>query len=70
MDRNEISEKTGFDSGEMFSTETEVRDYFTVESMKQMFGGNLESEYPELADQDILDDMADSVIRNKWHMED
>ncbi|MGW8324124.1 MAG: hypothetical protein ACWGNI_00380 [Desulfobacterales bacterium] len=69
MTRTEISEKTGFDSGEMFSNDAEVRDYFTIKSMKQMFGDNLEAHFPELADQDILDEMADTVIDNGWHIE-
>lgn len=69
MDRKEISEKTGFDSGDTFSNESEVRDYFTVKSMRQMFGDDLEANFPELADQEILDEMAETVIDNKWHMD-
>jgi hypothetical protein len=68
MDRKEISEKTGFDSGDRFLNENEVRDYFTVTSMEQMFGDDLEASFPELADQDILNEMAETVINNRWHM--
>lgn len=58
---------TGFDNGEMF-TDDDVREYFTVENMTEMFGGNLAADYPDLTDQDYLDEMAETVIRNGWHI--
>jgi len=70
MTRNEISEKTGFDSGEQFSDDAEVRDYYRVQSMSEMYGGELSADYPELADQGVLDEMAETVIDNHWHMEE
>ena len=60
----EISEITGFDMGEKFDTEAEVREYFTISNMLNM--------NPDFADdywtQDDLDAMAESVIENHWHM--
>ena len=66
--RTEITEKTGFDNGECFVDTSEVREYFTVENMKQIYGGNLSHDFPELCDQSILDEMAETVISNKWHI--
>ena len=68
MNRQEISEKTGFDRGELFNSPDEVRRYFTTTSMEEMYGGDLRADYPELADQNALNEMADMVIRNGWHI--
>ena len=64
FNRNEISDGTGFDHGIKFTNEQEVRDYFTVENMKDMFSGD--SAYT----QDKLDEMAELVIDNRWHFQD
>ena len=65
--RQEISEKTGFDVGVEFTTEDDVRAYFTTHNMDAMYGGNLMVDYPELCDQTILDEMAANVIEARWH---
>jgi hypothetical protein len=67
MERQEITDKTGFDNGEEFDSEDEVRMYFSTESMEDMYGSNLRADFPELADQDALDEMAKDVISNRWH---
>lgn len=36
-----ISDRTGFDRGELFASEAEVRAYFTLELMAQNFGGHI-----------------------------
>jgi hypothetical protein len=53
----EISEATRFDAGSEFTSEEEVREYFTAESMMQMG-----------LDPSNLDAMmADDVINHRWH---
>lgn len=59
--RAEIHDATGFDNGDLFESEAEVREYFTVESIEFMFG---ECPYTQAE----LDEMAEAVIRNGWHM--
>src|SRR5690606_29206869 len=59
--RTQIHEATGFDNGDLFRSEAEVREYFTVENMRSMFGECSLS-------QDELDEMAEEVIRHGWHM--
>lgn len=61
MDRSYISQATGFDSGDEFTTEQQVREYFTVANMEAMFG-----ECPQT--QVELDAMADAAIEHRWHM--
>lgn len=56
-----ISEQTEFDAGEKFSSEDEVRSYFTKENMEAMFGGHCEA-LPE-----VMKSFADAVIANRWH---
>ena len=56
-----ISDATGFDAGDEFTSEGDVRAYFTVEAMQGMFGAH------GIADQAILDAMADAVIEHRWH---
>jgi len=65
--RQEISDATGFDHGEPFESADELRDYFTVKNMTEMYGGNLATDHPELCDQNILDDMCEIVLYNQWH---
>ena len=62
MDFDKINEETGFANGDLFNDENEVREYFTIESMKYQFGGSYEFKQTE------LDEMAELVIENKWHM--
>ena len=59
--RDRISEATGFDRGDLFRSVEQVRDYFSVENMRNMFG---ECPYT----QDELHAMAEAVIANRWHM--
>ncbi len=62
--REYISARTGFDSGEEFTSEEQVREYFTEGNMRMMFRG---SDPEELPAQDDLDEMAFQVIENRWH---
>src|SRR5690606_34162726 len=57
----EIHYATGFDNGDLFQSEAQVRAYFTVENMRDMFG---ECSYT----QEELDEMAEAVISHRWHM--
>ena len=59
--RADIHEATNFDAGDLFQSEAQVRAYFTVENMRDMFG---ECPYT----QEELDEMAEEVIRRRWHM--
>jgi len=75
-----ISNLTAFDSGDEFENEQRVRDYFTVDSMRSMGsdfgvmtwqelddgGADVEREYA--LTQNDLNEMADYVIDNRWHM--
>ena len=60
LTREQISEATGFDQGDMFADEIEVLDYFTHENICWMFGA-----CPYLTE--TLDEMAETVIGNHWH---
>ncbi len=68
--QREISEYTGFDQGEKFTSEQQVREYFTAENLAAMgLGGSDEgSERDNHAlTQDELDRMAEYVIANRIH---
>lgn len=56
-----VSEATGFDQGDEFTSEAQVRDYFTVANVRAMLG---ECPYT----QEGLDLMAEAVIDGGWHM--
>lgn len=56
-----INNETGFANGEQFTSEEQVRDYFTVENMREMFSGNCNQ------DQETLSDYAETVIAEKMH---
>lgn len=58
---DEINDYTGFAKGDKFETEQQVREYFTVANIEDMFGECY------LA-QDELDEMAGVIIANRWHM--
>lgn len=57
-----INDRTGFANGDLFRDEDEVREYFTVESMKTMFDPDYKITQAE------LDEMAKIIISNKWHI--
>ncbi len=59
-----INDITGFANGDYFASDDDVRDYFTIESMREMFGPH--GEYNGSTEK-ILSLMADKVIQNKWH---
>lgn len=61
--RQQISDATGFDQGELFETDEQVREYMTVKNLRAMFGtaGVRQRE---------LDRMAAAVIAQRWHYED
>ena len=62
---SEINDAVGFANGDPFDTPAEVREYFTVATMRLMVGPNAED--VQTPDQDDLDAMADDVIANRWH---
>ena len=66
MNRTEISELTGFDNGELFENETQVRNYFQRELLADCIdsASNVRNEIPSQAE---LDDMAGEVLAKKWH---
>src|SRR5690606_9403293 len=59
--RDRIHDATGFDNGDLFRSAEEVREYFTVANITEMFGS---CPYT----QDELNEMADEVIAHRWHM--
>ncbi len=58
--REMISEATGFDAGDEFQSEAQVRLYFAVVEQVAMFG-----ECPW--SQEALDTMAEAVLEHRWH---
>lgn len=60
-----INEQTGFMNGEKFESEEQIREYFTVENMVAMFG-DCYGRNPE-REQKQLSEMADVVIKYRWH---
>lgn len=56
----EINDATGFANGQKFTTEAQVKEYFTTANMSDMFG----EPHPT---QSELDAMVDLVIANWWH---
>ena len=56
-----VSEATGFDAGDVFETEEQVREYFTVDTIRGAFDGCPYT--PE-----GLAVMAEAVIAHRWHM--
>lgn len=57
-----VSECTGFDLGDQFESEAQVREYFRVEEIE----GKYDDGCPYT--QEALDLMADAVIEHGWHM--
>jgi hypothetical protein len=75
----EINDATGFANGDMFESAEQVREYFTLENMRDMSDADWTLEYDPEFDcyqgmtedeilQSMLDDMAYLVITNNWHM--
>ena len=58
-----INDATGFANGDRFTSDEQVRDYFTAESIKMMFG---RCDMPD----DVLREYANAVIANRWHYDD
>jgi len=59
----DINEATGYALGTKFTSEKDVREYFTVATQREMFRHDAET------DQDKLDAYADRVIESRSHME-
>jgi hypothetical protein len=66
LTENEIDDRTAFAQGDEFANEADVRAYFTVTAMVQMFGRDPGYVPPSQGD---LDAWANAVIANRWHME-
>jgi hypothetical protein len=62
LDFDHINDKTGFANGNKFIDADEVRCYFTVKAQRGMFGAD------GISDQGVLNEMAETVIRNGWWM--
>lgn len=58
-----INDLTGFANGDKFHSEDEVRDYFTVKTMEEVFGNDCNLTTEE------CNEMAALVLENKWHCE-
>ena len=65
MTQTEINDRTGFANGELFSSDDEVREYFQRELLCECLD-HMDSAIPNQAE---LDDMAEAVITNHWHMD-
>ena len=59
-----INDATAFAEGDRFTSESQVREYFSVESQVSMFGETA------VRDQDLLDQWAEVVISSRWHFEE
>lgn len=60
---DEINDATGFAGGSKFTSEQQVREYFTVAAMREM----VNVPEGELPDQGTLDEYAADVLENRWH---
>lgn len=65
MTRQEISDITMFDFGELWDSPEEVRDYFRREQLRECAPA-WDGEFPSQAE---LNKMADAVIAHRWHMQ-
>jgi len=61
---NAIQDATGYGSGDVFRSEKEVRDYFTPAVQMAMFGVE-----EAITDVELLNEMAETVIRERSHCE-
>ena len=59
---DQLNESTAFAEGKPFISPEQVREYFTMNNMREMFGPHCE----EIAESTLMA-MADTVIGNKWH---
>jgi len=50
-----INEETGYANGKRFSSEEEVRKYFTIENMVNMFGPDHKKYYGHTKSQDVTE---------------
>ncbi|MFA5571631.1 MAG: hypothetical protein WDA42_00870 [Candidatus Bathyarchaeia archaeon] len=62
MNFSEINDKTGFANGEPFKCEDNVRAYFRATTQRDMLGDDA------ITNQTLLDEMAETVIENGWHI--
>lgn len=75
MTFEQINEITGFANGDKFTSDDQVRRYFQIDEMRGMFGGAWHNDDEQGDDesgvhvsQATLDEMAQQVIDNRWHM--
>lgn len=61
LTRAYIHDATGFDNGNLFTSEEQVREYFSVANIEAMFDS---CPYTQAE----LDEMAEAVIAHRWHM--
>jgi len=57
----EASEGTGYDLGDRFDSEADVRQYFTPDEQVTMFGDQA------ITDAELLSEWAETVIRTRSH---
>lgn len=60
--RDRISEATGFDLGDEFALEQQVREYMSIETQRDLYGDNA-------ADAETLEQWANAILENEWHMQ-
>lgn len=61
-DFDRINGATGFATGDQFTSEAQVREYFTPAAQVEMFGRDA------VTDEVRLSEWADRVASNRWHM--
>lgn len=61
MTRSQINDASGFDNGEQFGSPEEVRNYFTIDNLVNLFNE------PCPFSQEQLNEMAEIVILNEWN---
>jgi len=59
---SEINDRTGFANGETFDDADAVREYFSPDAQRSMFGDDA------VTDADVLTEWADEVIAHGWHV--
>lgn len=64
--RSQIDDATGFDNGDAFESEQQVREYFTQDSMRSMF---VEWDNDNAISDDDLARWAEIVIEERWNCE-
>ena len=65
LDRETISGVTGFDSGEQFEDEDQVRLYFDYCYIREALEA---ADVADIPTQATLNEWADAVVSNGWHM--